>query len=77
MSEMALAGYKFSLTADIDNECFIASYTQRGVNHLHTNVTVSSRSDDWEEAYFLTYYKIMQLYSGKKLPLEAKRNNWG
>jgi len=77
MAEMALSGYKFSLSADIENECFIASYTQRKPGHVHMNITVSSRSDDWEEAYWLTFYKIKVLYEDKALPLEQTKNNWG
>ncbi len=75
--EFALHGYKFSLTYDEANTCFIASYTQKASGHVHTGVTVSSRSDDWEEAFWLTVYKISVMFPEKPLPTEQRKNNWG
>jgi len=76
-TRMALAGYKFSLSADLENDCFIASYTQRGAGHIHNTVTVSSRSNDWEEAFWLSVYKLTVLFPDKPLPTEQRKNNWG
>jgi hypothetical protein len=77
ISKFALDGYKLSLSCDFENQCFIASFTQRNIDHPHNSVTVSSRSDDWDEAMMLCAFKVYRLFPGKPLPTERKKFNWG
>lgn len=77
ISEMAFEGYKLSLSADLENQCFIVSYTNRNPDHPHYNTTVSSRSDDWTEALHMTAFKLRRMYPDKPLPTQRKKNNWG
>lgn len=77
IAEMAMLGYKLSVSADLDNQCFVVSLTMRNVGHPHHNTTVTSRSDEWDEALEMTAYKLLRMYPDQPLPTARKKNNWG
>lgn len=76
-TRLLVEGWKLSIRADLENNCFIVSHTCGAEKHINANVCLTSRSEDWEEALWLNLYKILSLYDGKKLPTENARNNWG
>jgi hypothetical protein len=71
-------GYRLSLKFDYDNSCYIASLTQQDRKHHNHNLVITSRSDDAEEAFFLSFYKVAILFPGERLPTRAEtRRDWG
>lgn len=76
-TDMLVSGWKLSVKADLENSCFIVSYTCGAEKHINYNVCVSSRSDDWEEAIWLNLYKVLVLYQNAALPTDQPKNNWG
>jgi len=71
-------GYRLSLKFDYDNSCYIASLTQQDRKHHNHDLVITSRSDDPEEAFFLSFYKVAVLYPGERLPTRAEtRRDWG
>lgn len=74
---MVTDGWKTSITWDDNNDCFIASATQRFDDDKNHNVCVTSRSDNMYEAILITFYKIYVLFKDKKLPIEPNKQNWG
>jgi hypothetical protein len=77
IGELLVMGWKCSVTWDGNNDCFIASYTQRDEDDRNYNVCVTSRSDDITEALFLGVFKIAVMFADKKIPTEQVKDNWG
>lgn len=76
-SDMVRDGWKSSFTWDADNDCFIASSTQRDEDHDNFDICVTSRADNMWDAMMLNYYKIYVLYNKQELPTERLKNSWG
>jgi len=70
-------GWKIGSRWDNANDCFIHSFTMTDEKDRNANICVTSRSDNYFEAFFLNYYKVYVLYDKKRLPTEAPKENWG
>ena len=77
LGELCVMGWKFSISWDNHNDCFISSLTQRDESDRNYNVCVTSRSDDLTEAIYMGVYKISVMFDGKKIPTELPKDNWG
>lgn len=75
--DMVRDGWKSSFTWDADNDCFIASSTQRDEDDKNYDICVTSRADNMWDAWMLNYYKIYVLYPKAELPTERAKNSWG
>lgn len=69
--------YRVSFKADINNNCFMVTFTQQDEKHHNAGLIVSSRSDDVEEAFWLTVYKIYVMFADQRLPTEKQDRSWG
>lgn len=70
-------GWKPSQRWDNENDCYICSATQVDEDDKNHNICVVSRSSNLGEAFLMNYYKIYELFDGKKLPTEAPSQTWG
>jgi hypothetical protein len=70
-------GWKVGSRWDGVNDCFIHSFTMTDEDDRNANICVTSRSDNYFEAFFLNYYKAYVMYDRKRLPTEAAKDNWG
>jgi hypothetical protein len=77
MFELVPNGWKTSFSFDAENDCYIASCTQRDEDDINHNICVTSRSDNPFEALWLCYYKITVIADSKRLPTERADDNWG
>lgn len=69
--------YKFSISYDFDNDCFIA--TLSGTRHasINKNSTISGRSAEWLEAIGLVLFKHMVMCEEKEWSDYTRPTNWG
>jgi hypothetical protein len=77
MEECALNGYKLSLVWDMQNECYIATYSCQDDASPNYRSSVSSRSDDAIEAICLLHYKVYIKLDGLNWRERPTRTNWG
>lgn len=70
-------GWKISSRWDGENDCYIHSFTMTDENDRNANICVTSRSDNYFEAFFLNWYKVYVMYDKRRLPTEAAKINWG
>lgn len=76
LEQLAMGGYKTTVSVDYDNECFMVS-TTGGERTLNEDKCTSSRSDDLQEAMVIAYYKIFILNGGKGWESKPRQFNWG
>lgn len=76
-TDMVRDGWKTTFTWDADNDCFIASATQRDEDHRNYDICVTSRAGTMWDALMLNYYKIYVLYKNQSLPTERAKNSFG
>jgi hypothetical protein len=69
--------YKFSLTWDDKNQCFIATMIGKEDQRHNAFKSLSSRSDDWFEAIALTVFKHVVLMRQGAWKGDTEKNNWG
>lgn len=76
LEQMVLGGYKVTISADYDNDCYMVS-TTGGERTLNEDKCTTSRSDDIAEAVTIAYYKIFVLNGGKGWESKPRQFNWG
>lgn len=76
-TDLVRAGWKSTFTWDADNDCFIASSTQRYEDDKNYDVCVTSRAGTMWDALMLNVYKINVLYKDQKLPTERAKMDFG
>jgi hypothetical protein len=69
--------YRVSLKIDYNNSCAMCTLTQQDSKHINHGLIISSRADDWVEAFWLCAYKIAVLFEGQRLPTRDENNRWG
>ena len=69
--------YRVTLKVDVNNNCYMCTWTQQDFKHRNANLTIISRSDDPEEAFWLNIYKVYVLYENQRLPSQQEANTWG
>jgi hypothetical protein len=77
LSDVTQDLWRVSLKVDVNNNCYMASFTQQDFKNVNANVVLTSRSDDLEEAFWMCVYKIYVLWEGQRLPTEAESRSWG
>ena len=71
------SGYKLSVKWDIDNQCYIATFTCDATGLTNHAKALSSRSNDWLEAIALGLWKTDVLCEDGRWPTEKQGFNWG
>lgn len=76
-TDLVRAGWKSTFTWDGDNDCFIASSTQRYEDDKNFDICVTSRAPTMWDALMLNIYKITVMYKDQKLPVERAKMDFG
>jgi len=58
--------HKIGISWDAYNDCFIASFTAKGDDHLNAGKCLMSRSNDWREAIAMNMFKCAVIYADDK-----------
>jgi hypothetical protein len=69
--------YRVSLKADVNNDCFMCTFTQQDEKHHNSGLIISSRSDEIEESFWLNVYKVYVMHEGERLPTDTQDRSWG
>lgn len=69
--------YKFSVTWDKSNECFIGSLTCRHPSDDNYGYVLSSRSDNLFEVMRLCVFKHVYLCENGSWPKDKRQSSWG
>lgn len=69
--------YRVSFKVDVNNDCIQCVFTQQDFKHHNHHLTIISRSDDAEEAFWLNVYKVHVLYENQRLPTQRETRSWG
>ena len=69
--------YRVTIKVDVNNNCYMCTWTQQDAKHHNGNLTIISRSDDPEEAFWLNVYKVYVMYADERLPTQSDVQNWG
>ncbi len=80
LSNLALAGGKISVSFDIRNDTFIASYTEKKVEGGRRARCLSARAPGMTDAMRVLAYKIEIVLGGDLSTMEVQaeaRNQWG
>ena len=77
MQEMSADGYKFSLSYDFDNECFIATYSGTRNTAHNDKCSISARSAEFLEAVSLVLFKHHVMCDGEDWQEHTRPANWG
>lgn len=72
VSPVVAAGYKFSLTLDMKNACYIASLTDKQPGSAYENVCLSGRGGSPEKAFAALLFRHRELSSGEWGVLEQE-----
>lgn len=71
-------GWKVSMKEDAPNQCYVVTLTQGNERNINHNVAVSSRSDDMEEAFWISVYKIYVIWQDQPIPTQVNQDqSWG
>ena len=62
---------------DYHNACHMCTWSQQDTKDVNAGLTIISRSDDPEEAFWLNVYKVFVMYEGQRLPDQKQSNSWG
>lgn len=71
------AGYRVTLAMDFENACIKCVWTQQDPKDVNHDLVLTSRSDEWEEAFWMNVYKVYVLYDGQRLPTQSDDRSWG
>ena len=78
IEELTASGYKISLSWLDDNHCFIVTISGTKYTSFNEGSSMSSRSDDLSEAFFMAGFKHFILAGGKDWSkLDTERSGWG
>ena len=77
LGSLTEAGYKLSVSPDLDNACVIATITATKYATNNNGFCLSSRSDDAMEAVWLSLYKHFVVFDGGTWEAGTVRSNWG
>lgn len=77
LSEINADGYKFSVSYDFENECFIAALSGNRNTNENNGCTITARSNEWIEAIGLVVYKHVVMCNTGDWQDYAKPANWG
>lgn len=77
LTDLVGSGYKFTLSEDATNDCFIASVTCKEERNPNVNKCLSARSNDAAEAMALLMFKHHVLSDNGIWLFESAANNWG
>lgn len=77
LGEVVADTYKFSLSYDFDNECFIAGLSGTRYSELNKKTTLTARSNEWLEAIALVLYKHVVMCTMGEWADYARPSNWG
>lgn len=77
VTQLFEAGYKLSISPDLDNLCYIATITSTKHSAHNKMSAMTSRSDDWTEAVMIGLYKHFVVFDGADWPKDADRDSWG
>lgn len=78
LNKMIYDGYKYSVSWDDANECFVASFTGKAEDSVNHNWCLVSRAGSWEEATLIGFFKHQILFAGQSWGDETdNRKSWG
>lgn len=77
LSEVNADGYKFSISYDFDNECFIAALSGTKNTTENGGCTITARSSEWIESIGLVLFKHVVMCHTGSWQDYAKPANWG
>lgn len=76
-TDLLEAGYKLSVSPDMDNGCYIVTVTSTKHSAYNKSRAMTSKSDDWQEAIMLSLFKVFVIFDGKDWEYDAELQNWG
>lgn len=77
LAEVVADTYKFSVSYDFDNECFIAALSATKHSSDNKQCTITARSNEWLEAIALLLYKHVVMCNTGTWEDYARPANWG
>jgi hypothetical protein len=69
--------FRVTFKVDYNNDAVTCTFTQQDNKHRNSGLIITSRSDNFVEAFWLNCYKVFVLFDGQRLPTRDETQSWG